>query len=371
MYKMQLLEISFKPRDIRGRGTACWDVEGMAEEELLIKDSWISQGRTPEYSYFEGAASMPGLADPMDRDGEVTSTAAFHHDGQQKPKGFRRTKHRLVFTRHGLLICKFNTCLEFLWALIDAIDTHEKLVEQGVLHRDVSIANILIIKIPTIPWHSILIDLDLMKPSRVDEVDSAFGAGTRESQSLNVLVRCTDPRMSLPYSYLDDLESFFWVFCIVSIGYKSNGKAEPRPPWIKRWRHADMHRASVAKSVFFRFQPEIRDIEFPVSHSWGKHIQQLFWDLYDFFGDMCRHPARIAVGVSKITAEELFNKRVEHYATVRGYIKKAIDAIEAETSPEKRESEHLPPEESAPAGRREASPPSTSTTVTNQDSPSG
>ncbi|KAG2012230.1 other/FunK1 protein kinase [Coprinopsis cinerea AmutBmut pab1-1] len=336
MYKMQLLEISFKPRDIHGRGTACWDVGGMVEEELLIKDSWISEGRTPEYGYFEDAASTPGLADFMD--GEVTTTIAFHRDGE------KRTKHRLVFTQHGLLICKFNTCLEVLWALLDAIDTHEKLVEQGVLH---SIANILIIRSPTIPWHSILIDLDLMKPPHLDEVAAAFGAGTREFQSVNVLLRHEKAQMSLPYSYLDDLESFFWVFCIISIGYKSNGKAKPTPPWIQKWRHPDVRRVSDAKSAFLFLPPLYPDG--PVSRSWGKHVQQLFWDFYDFFGNMCRLPVRIVTGHSEMTAEGLFDKRADRYATVRGYIKKAIDAIEAEASPKMRESEHLPPEGPEPA----------------------
>jgi hypothetical protein len=49
--RMQSAKPLFKGWDPRGYGITCWNIEGTVDgsmEELLIKDSWISEGWTPE-----------------------------------------------------------------------------------------------------------------------------------------------------------------------------------------------------------------------------------------------------------------------------------------------------------------------------------
>ncbi|EAU81151.1 other/FunK1 protein kinase [Coprinopsis cinerea okayama7 len=323
---MQSAKPLFKGWDPRGYGITCWNIEGTVDgsmEELLIKDSWISEGWTPEYGCFEDAAGTPGIAALVDWEDCVQ----LRHEGSQKPKSiWNRTKRRLVSSRYGSPVCNFKTDLEFLCVVSDAIDTHEELVEQDILHWDISTANILVIRSPTIPWHSILIDLDLaVMPPSVERAPVNCRTGTRESQSINVLDRSRMGVPTLPHSYLDDLESFFWVFCIIVTGYDCNGKrVEPPPECIQGWRNADKHAAN-AKMAFL-FAPPLA----PVDLTWGKQVQRLFWDLRRFFMDMTLLVSDVAAGRSEMTMEELFSKRVEHYKTVRGHIKKAIDAIKAE-----------------------------------------
>ncbi|KAG2012229.1 other/FunK1 protein kinase [Coprinopsis cinerea AmutBmut pab1-1] len=321
---------------------------GMVYDEMkesLVKDSWISEGRTPEYGCFEDAAGTPGIAALVDWEDCVQ----LRHEGSQKPKSiWNRTKRRLVSSRYGSPVCNFKTDLEFLCIVSDAIDTHEELVEQDILHWDISTANILVIRSPTIPWYSILIDLDLaVMPPSVKRAPVNCRTGTRESQSINVLDSSRMGVPTLPYSYLDDLESFFWVFCIIVTGYVSKGKQAQPPQWIQRWRDADPSTAGAAKMAFL-FAPPLA----PVDLTWGKHVQRLFWDLRRFFMDMTLLVSDVAAGRSEMTMEELFSKRVEHYKTVRGHIKKAIDAITAEAPPEKRPSEHFTSGESEPKRRR-------------------
>ena len=52
--------------------------------------------------------------------------------------------------------------------------------------------------------------------------------GTRAFQSLNVLHSYELEHESTPHSYMDDLESFFYILCWICCGYDGPGKRSKR-----------------------------------------------------------------------------------------------------------------------------------------------
>ena len=63
VYPLIYVDPFFSRSHIHGRGTTCWIVSDPATGEmLLVKDSWRSDDRTPEYVYLQDALGVPGVA---------------------------------------------------------------------------------------------------------------------------------------------------------------------------------------------------------------------------------------------------------------------------------------------------------------------
>ena len=111
--------------------------------------------------------------------------------------------------------------LALLRCFRDAIRGHFSLLKDAkILHRDISINNIMIACQSEIDYHyGFLIDLDLAIRLSGDNV-AACGApertGTYEFLSINALLRTDDKKFH--HCYYDDLESFFWVLLYVCHG---------------------------------------------------------------------------------------------------------------------------------------------------------
>ncbi|PGH35791.1 hypothetical protein GX50_01375 [[Emmonsia] crescens] len=111
----------------------------------------------------------------------------------------------LVISPAGQPIYEFNSPVELLLSLRDAIKAHQSLYLDGnILHRDISENNIIITDPKNTDGNSgMLIDLDLAK-----EVGTRSGArhqtGTMEFMAIEVL-------LNVDHTYRHDLESFFYV----------------------------------------------------------------------------------------------------------------------------------------------------------------
>ncbi|KAI0072498.1 hypothetical protein K474DRAFT_1711527 [Panus rudis PR-1116 ss-1] len=165
-----------------------------------------------------------------------------------------RVHSRLVLSTYGHPVKYFDSCLELVQAMKDAIEGHRDAYKAGVLHRDISVGNILIVdnraKMRTKKVGA-LIDFDngiSLKPDRLPVHDDQL-SGTMPFVSAELLLRRpyftvqvetddVDPwddeqliRDSLGQSeisttvvlfhcWLHDLESFFWVllWCCISRG---------------------------------------------------------------------------------------------------------------------------------------------------------
>ena len=91
----------------------------------------------------------------------------------------------------------------------------------GILHRDISIGNILIAEDEN---EGFLIDLD--HAVRVDREGSSGAkgrTGTKVFMSIGLLLQ-SDSERRLPHSFMDDLESVFWLLFWICVHYSGPGE---------------------------------------------------------------------------------------------------------------------------------------------------
>ncbi|KAG6095125.1 hypothetical protein E4U31_006005 [Claviceps sp. LM219 group G6] len=125
----------------------------------------------------------------------------------------------LAISPSGDPLVEYKSILELLECLHDAIKAHRSLyMESGILHRDISINNIII----TDPseadgYKGMLIDLDLAKKMDEGPSGARFRTGTIEFMAVGVL-------LGQQHTYRHDLESFLYVFIWLCFVYGAKGK---------------------------------------------------------------------------------------------------------------------------------------------------
>ena len=131
-----------------------------------------------------------------------------------------RVHLRVTTSDYGKTLCKASSRAAVLSALEGAISGYESLSTQaGILHRDISIGNILMNEEDNNPsWRPFLIDLDLAIKERQQGPSGARGkTGTRAFMAIGVLL---GERHSFMHEPADlDLESFFWVLFWICVHY--------------------------------------------------------------------------------------------------------------------------------------------------------
>ncbi|KAI8648265.1 Non-specific serine/threonine protein kinase [Fusarium keratoplasticum] len=229
---------------IAGRATTCWKAhpEGQPEMLLVIKDSW----QYPE----------------RDEEG------------------------------YGMPIYKASSRSALLAAFERCIEGHESLHRAGLLHRDVSINNLMINEDDDNPsWPAFVIDLDLaIKESREAASGAKGKTGTRAFMAIGAL-------LGEQHSFMHDLESFFWVLFWICIHY--NGPGENRVVQeFDKWNYVDMKElaklklGTVAKEGIFletisdnftqHYEPLIpllnglRKLVFPRDKPWEREDEKLY-----------------------------------------------------------------------------------------------
>lgn len=125
-----------------------------------------------------------------------------------------RVHRRVILSDYGEPIYKASSLAALLNALKDCIEGHESLHKAGLLHRDISINNLMINENKENPsWPSFLIDLDLAIKETREEASGAKGrTGTRAFMAIGVL-------FGEQHSFMHDLESIFWVLFWICIHY--------------------------------------------------------------------------------------------------------------------------------------------------------
>jgi len=145
----------------------------------------------------------------------------------------------------GEPIWNVDSPVHLLEALGGCIKGHQALLNAGYLHRDISINNLLLDKQTDDPDRkSFLIDLDVAVSYPVaNDKDGHTRTGTKVFMSSGLLLN------GGPHSFVDDLESFFWVFIWICIYYPEN-RAKQTP--VSDWNQKPLLVLALLKQYFLR-----------------------------------------------------------------------------------------------------------------------
>ncbi|KAF8522008.1 hypothetical protein JB92DRAFT_2888933 [Gautieria morchelliformis] len=285
----------FKATKFVSRATGCWLVDSVEEphKTYVIKDAWIAPSETQndtEGSLITHAQNMgvscglvrirhqarilvPGRSEDTIIKNRRMRGGAFT-DGSTV---LDRVHTRIVMDTYGKPIWKFSSRGELLLAFHDAVQAHLNLYQKAnILHRDVSMGNILINTDEGAGEgnRGILIDLDYAV--RLEKLDTApKTVGTRRFMSRNLLQK----KHASSHSYLDDLESFYYVLSWLICEYDGPGdvrtsRVTKTPPQLKKLDSKD----GATKSEHIR-----NDFDLPIQPWFGQIFQEMAMQLHGFF----------------------------------------------------------------------------------------
>ncbi|KAI9758368.1 MAG: hypothetical protein M1835_000602 [Candelina submexicana] len=146
-----------------------------------------------------------------------------------------RVHRRVITCDAGKAIYKASSRVAIMNGFIGAMSGHESLLNAGILHRDISIGNIMLTENEDTGF---LIDLDLAIKTSNDQASGAPSkTGTKIFMAIGAL-------LGEPHSFMHDLESFFWVLfwiCIHYGGLDKTGNVKRRMlPKYEKWNYADV-----------------------------------------------------------------------------------------------------------------------------------
>ncbi|KDR85790.1 hypothetical protein GALMADRAFT_234869 [Galerina marginata CBS 339.88] len=398
-YKLACTRPVFYRRAIVGRGTCCWKVMDAQGNLFIVKDAWRSRGRVPEAEFIESVKGLVGVGQMVafeDRD-HISDLRGIEMATipEDLKSAFRdRILARITSKYGGQPIDMFNSAQEVLYAFRDAIAGHRNLWNAKILHRDVSVNNILIGANPfDIGNRGLIIDLDMA--IRIDRDKSLAGqdfrTGTRAFQSVNVLNSYSSETSTVPHDYLDDLESFFYVLCWICCGHdrpkpqdftgrhptslpeKTNPrKIVPFPAYLIKWETHDPSQAADSKRSMFivpRFTYRITTL---FKEEAGPVFPNLLEKLYQFFKEHMVRKMAFLDDDTRPSLMELVPTAAGHYEAVLKIFDDAIaeflsftasvkaqehtealastPAAPAPTTPTKRHSARLPLSDYPPNG---------------------
>ncbi|KAF8584584.1 hypothetical protein K439DRAFT_1616570 [Ramaria rubella] len=312
--------------DIRGSGTIYWLVRRLknqatgyeafemsfGDEWCIIKDTWVVGGCAHErtlYAQIHGSERAvqdvphqggvpPGIA-PLVLTHDVYSEIKLDSVSNNRPMGVAtppaddRIHTRAIFrtTAGAKLLDRFSTAEELLVAVHDAVEGHRRLYDRHVLHGNIT---------PT----CILIQPDALRGNR--GVLLGFGsavnigsftyippqANTNECHAFysHKALQALRDGSEYKHSYLDDLESFYYVLCYLVVCHPSTGSSKPEKMHksISLWFKNEGGYLSKASSLWGTSPP------FNVHPSFTPPVSKLIQDLHSFFRTQALQAARVS-----------------------------------------------------------------------------
>ncbi|KAJ3538907.1 hypothetical protein NMY22_g4968 [Coprinellus aureogranulatus] len=252
---------------------------------------------------------------------------------------FNRIWLRVVTDQHGPSLKHFKSLKQVLGALRDAILSHRNLIKfKAILHRDISIQNILLglVDEDALPGlRGILIDLDMAVstgPREPSSVSADNRTGTRLYQSISVLSSYNPKLVHLAHDYLDDIESFFFVFVHLVFGWA--GVEQPveladQPEFLGLWDHENPTISRNAKGMFIS---EGLPMEL-VAPFWTKPCRNLLRSFHEFVKGIVSQKASIRSMEPEDrfeALEKLHSGFEDHYNALKNMFDKALKELELE-----------------------------------------
>ncbi|KAI2628387.1 hypothetical protein GGS21DRAFT_492709 [Xylaria nigripes] len=160
-------------------------------------------------------------------------------------KPLNRVHRRIVLRDYGEPIFNASSPMALLKALEGCIKGHESLHKAGLLHRDISINNLMINEDEkNLSWPSFLIDLDLaIDEQRAGPSGTNGKTGTRAFMAIGAL-------QGEQHSFVHDLESFFWVLFWICVNHDGPGQHKGSARYNK-WNFADIEEESYYSHSYF------------------------------------------------------------------------------------------------------------------------
>ncbi|KAF8480545.1 hypothetical protein JB92DRAFT_3041434 [Gautieria morchelliformis] len=277
-----------------GRGIVYWRTMKACDSEprYVIKDAWMplpchehsgqeSEGSLLRHAQAQGV--VDGVArlehfehvqrsdDPSDLDTVLTNRQVSRPTAEDMKLELIHT--RIVLRSYGKPLNMFYTRKELLLAFRDAVFAHRRLHDvAGILHRDISIENILINPGGAPGNRGILINFDYA--IRVGDTSHTQPRsrlyGTRRYMSCNVL------EGKAPHIYRDDLESFYYVLCWILMTYTGPQKVRAKLPVEVEW-WSDLRSSHYKRDHF------VGRLKVPVDPWFGPWLRALLTNLFVFF----------------------------------------------------------------------------------------
>ncbi|EEB92357.1 hypothetical protein MPER_09147 [Moniliophthora perniciosa FA553] len=209
-----------------GCDTRCfWAYDCQRHKIVLLKDTWRVEGYEKEGGIYRllhanGVRNIARFLTAGDVPGDYQRCGkTFEHSALDNIKCRTHYHYRLVLDTLGKPLTQFACTWEMVNAVYCGVIAHQDAVlKAGVLHRDVSVGNILIVN-ENDTRRGILIDWELSK--RIDrettEARSFERTGTWPFISVRILTG-----VSLKHVVGDDLESFVWVLGWIAARHAPN-----------------------------------------------------------------------------------------------------------------------------------------------------
>ncbi|EED78000.1 predicted protein [Postia placenta Mad-698-R] len=239
-----------------GRGTWVWyvreyDANGrcLKGAKMIMKTAWRQGNRSSESiihrsikGEHRGLAKLLVGADVEYRvagQHPERMSVRYLRSGQNDVNAGSPVLHRLVFSTVGRPLWEYESELELLLGVRAALDAHEFLCDQGIIHRDISPSNILLRDKTYDPdsepdgGEGFLIDLEFARPPDVVTATEGVGdsqrsysrwihrgaplTGNVQFMALDILRAIKNRSTSIEHTASHDVESFIWVlgYCVL------------------------------------------------------------------------------------------------------------------------------------------------------------
>ncbi|CCU76519.1 serine/threonine protein kinase domain protein [Blumeria hordei DH14] len=196
----------------------------------------------------------------------------------------KRQQAAVAISPFGKSISEFETPLEMIIGLYDAIKAHRSLLlDANILHRDISVNNVLL-KHCEDPKHygGLLIDLDLAILLKGGKEQGKLEAmmGTIQFMALEILQNSfVQPGAVVSHSYRHDLESFFYVLLWICIRFRWPDDKSPHSAFLRKWysetaeeiysnKKIHMKKGIFGDKVMERISPDFENVKYLVWTFW-------------------------------------------------------------------------------------------------------